>query len=140
MNDIELAKKFAYNLSNVLHENRITQRELATKLGISEQAVSNWSRGLKIPRYETLYEVMRILNCTPNDLIPFPELKNSNAGTTNSQTTKNDVYKLATILDRIMKSNMDIKQIERMLIYYESITKVNPAIKDAVDKLLDMDW
>jgi transcriptional regulator with XRE-family HTH domain len=135
----EIFKKFGNNLSNVLYENKISQRELSVKLGVTDQAVSNWVRGIKIPRYETLYNVMEILDCTPNDLIPFPELKNSNAGTTNSQTTKNDVYKLATILDYIMKNNMDAKQIERMLIYYESITKVNPAIKDAVDKLLDMD-
>lgn len=139
MKEQEIFKKFGNNLSNVLYENKISQRELSVKLGVTDQAVSNWVRGLKIPRYETLYNVMAALNCTPNDLIPFPALKNSGTSTNNNQATKNDIYKLATILDYIVKSNMNVEQIERMLIYYESLTKVNPAIKDAVDKLLDMD-
>ncbi len=47
----------------------ITQMELADKLGISYQAVSNWERGQTAPDISKLGEIAEILNCSIDELL-----------------------------------------------------------------------
>ncbi len=48
----------------------LTQDELATKAGISRQALSEIERGTQAPRWETLYALAGALGCEPWDIIP----------------------------------------------------------------------
>lgn len=47
----------------------MTQMELADKLGISYQAVSNWERGQTAPDISKLGEIAEILNCSIDELL-----------------------------------------------------------------------
>ena len=58
----------------ILHEmrkkRRLTQQQLATISGVSQQAISNIENGSRqSPSVETLYKLSRSLKCTVDDLI-----------------------------------------------------------------------
>lgn len=58
----DLSKIFAHNLSIILNTLGLTQREVAEKLGCTEQAVSMWIRGKAYPPQKRLYELADVLN------------------------------------------------------------------------------
>ena len=58
----------------ILHEmrkkRRLTQQQLATISGVSQQAISSIENGSRqSPSVETLYKLSRALKCTVDDLI-----------------------------------------------------------------------
>lgn len=48
---------------------KLTQEELALKLGISNRAVSKWERGLNLPDASLMLELSNIFNITINELL-----------------------------------------------------------------------
>ena len=50
-------------------EKKITQMQLAEKLGITDKAVSKWERGIALPDSSIMLEVCEILGITVNDLL-----------------------------------------------------------------------
>lgn len=48
----------------------LTQQELATKVGIARQSLSEIERGTQAPRWETLYTLAEVLRCEVYDLLP----------------------------------------------------------------------
>ncbi len=48
---------------------KITQDELATRLGVSRQAISKWETGASIPDIELLYKLSELYGITINDII-----------------------------------------------------------------------
>jgi transcriptional regulator with XRE-family HTH domain len=46
----EDAKRIGRNILNLIIQNRIEQKDLATALGVSEATVSSWVNGTRIPR------------------------------------------------------------------------------------------
>lgn len=46
----------------------MTQKELAEKLRVSQQAVTKWETGENRPRAEKLPEIARLLGCSVDDL------------------------------------------------------------------------
>ncbi|MFK8057916.1 MAG: helix-turn-helix domain-containing protein [Saprospiraceae bacterium] len=53
----------------VLAEKRVTNRTLASKLGVGETTVSRWSTNAKQPGLETLYRIAEALEVDPCDLL-----------------------------------------------------------------------
>ena len=51
-------------------ERGMTQEEVATKCGVSRQALSMIERGTQAPRWDTLYRIAEALRCDAFDLIP----------------------------------------------------------------------
>lgn len=49
---------------------RLTQEELAQKLGISRVQVANYENGYQIPSIDTLYKIAKVFECEVADLIP----------------------------------------------------------------------
>ena len=47
----------------------ISQLELAKKLNVSQQAVSMWEIGAKVPRTKTLIRISEICGCTVDELL-----------------------------------------------------------------------
>ena len=68
--------KFAKNLKTAMYENKMTQTELAKKIGTTQQTVSRWLQGINEPDLNTLTLICIYLNETPNDLLGFTDLKN----------------------------------------------------------------
>jgi len=56
-------------ISNHRKKMDMTQTELADKLGISFQAVSNWERGQSMPDISKLPELSQILDCSIDDIL-----------------------------------------------------------------------
>ena len=56
-------------ISELRREQSMTQMELADKLGISFQAVSNWERGNTMPDISKLPELAEIFHVTTDELL-----------------------------------------------------------------------
>ena len=57
------------NLKNIRKKNNITQDELAEKLSVTRQAVSNWENGKTEPDIETLTKIAQIFNISIDELV-----------------------------------------------------------------------
>ena len=68
-------------------ELNFTQKSFADILGVSQQCVAKWEKGLSFPRAELLPKIASALNCTIDELLreEVPEEKNES----NSQTFAN---------------------------------------------------
>ena len=47
---------------------RMTQAELATKMGVTPQTISQYERGLKNPKHKTVEKYARALGCKPDEI------------------------------------------------------------------------
>ena len=54
MSDIEIKTVIATNISDLLATHKMTKKELADKLGVSDTSISNWCNGSKVPRMDKL--------------------------------------------------------------------------------------
>lgn len=61
--------KIGKKIAEARKKQNITQMELADKLNISFQAVSNWERGVSMPDISKLSELSEILHITIDELI-----------------------------------------------------------------------
>lgn len=50
-------------------KNKLSQKELAAKIGISMPALSNYEKGTKTPSVDNLIKLSAELNTTPNELL-----------------------------------------------------------------------
>jgi len=55
----------------------LTQAELAERLGVTPQAISQYERGVKKPKYETLRRIADAVGCHPLELIPEDDIKHT---------------------------------------------------------------
>ncbi|CCV63942.1 transcriptional regulator, DNA-binding protein [Alteracholeplasma palmae J233] len=62
-------KEIGKKISTLRKNNNLTQLELADKLGITYQAVSNWERGDSMPDISKLSELSQIFNVTIDELL-----------------------------------------------------------------------
>lgn len=60
---------FGRKLQSLLLENKISQRQLATKIGVTEAAVSRYINNLQMPRPDILSEIVTVLNTTTDYLL-----------------------------------------------------------------------
>lgn len=60
---------FAKNLRRIRKANLLTQDELAQKINVTRQAVSNWERGCSEPDIQTLIALAEVLQVDANELI-----------------------------------------------------------------------
>ncbi len=66
---------FGEILSETRRNKKLTQEELAIKLGVTPQAISKWERGVGMPDVETLSYLSRVLNCSVDYLLSVEQLK-----------------------------------------------------------------
>lgn len=71
---IELGKRLAV----LRKENNFSQEDIAEKLGVSRQAISNWERDESSPDTENLIELSRLYNVSVDELI-FGKAENTEA-------------------------------------------------------------
>lgn len=63
---------FSKRLSFYMNYYDITQKDLANKMGVSEASVSNWVKGIKVPRADKVDKLCKIFNCNRSDLVEEP--------------------------------------------------------------------
>jgi len=49
---------------------KLSQQELATKLGIDRSSVAKWETGAHSPRTDKLRQLAKVLNCSVEELLP----------------------------------------------------------------------
>ena len=61
--------KIGHLILELRKKNNLTQKDLASKFGVTSQAVSKWERGLAIPDILILKQISEEFNLDINDLI-----------------------------------------------------------------------
>lgn len=70
-------QEFALKLKNARIQAGLTQAQVADKLGITYQAISNYERGVNRIEVETLLKLCEIYNIDINELLPDDNLPNN---------------------------------------------------------------
>lgn len=60
---------FAENLTALLDEKRMSQNQLAKKIGVSAMSVNAWCRAISMPRNDKIDKMCQVLNVTRADLL-----------------------------------------------------------------------
>ena len=61
--------EFSERLKKLRKDNGLTQVDVASKLGISQQAYASWERGVKKPTQDNLVKIAQILNVSVDYLV-----------------------------------------------------------------------
>ena len=69
MIDAEMRKTFQENLTTYMEIYDYTQQDLASKLGVSRQIVSDWMSGKKYPRIDKMQNIADVFNVDMNSLM-----------------------------------------------------------------------
>lgn len=69
MSEREYNEVFAENLKRYLDLNDMSQTDLARRLGVSAQSVTNWCAGKKSPRMDKVDAMCKIFGCNRSDLM-----------------------------------------------------------------------
>jgi len=101
MNQVKIGKFIA----NVRKENKLTQKQLAEKLGITDRAISKWENGKSMPDLSLLKPICNILNISINELLSGEYIKNKEENLENNivnaidySNKKNKLYELGFFL------------------------------------------
>ena len=73
MSDIK--NKFGKRLRKLRRNSDITQEELAEKIGVSSNFISQLERGINAPSFEVLAKLAEVFEVPVRDLFDFPEDK-----------------------------------------------------------------
>ena len=60
---------FSHNLQQARKKLGLTQAELADKVGVRQNAISNYEQGIRYPRLDELEHIAKALKTTPARLI-----------------------------------------------------------------------
>lgn len=74
MTELEWINVFGDNLSDMLRNMNMTQKELADAAGISESMVSDYVHKKRAPRLRTIINIAYALNCSVDELMDFEEM------------------------------------------------------------------
>lgn len=61
--------KFGENLCFLRKNAKMSQENLAEKVGVSRQSVSKWENGETYPEMDNILKICKIFHCKINDLI-----------------------------------------------------------------------
>jgi transcriptional regulator with XRE-family HTH domain len=59
------------DVSTILLQRGMTQKEIADKMGVHQPKVSEWLRGKRIPNSKSLYRLAEVLQEEPESLMSF---------------------------------------------------------------------
>lgn len=110
----------AKNLLYYRKKNKITQKELADKLGVKHNAISAWENGVNSIDIDTLFQICKIFGITVNDMYtsPFHQLSNLK----NIDVSKFDTAKVESIENMFSSlKNLSIENLNKVTIYAENL-------------------
>ncbi len=68
-----MIENFGGNIARLRKEMGISQTELAEKIGVQKQTISNIERGIRYPTFETLEKFVDVFHATPIQLFGSPK-------------------------------------------------------------------
>lgn len=122
-----MIENFGKNIARLRKEYGFSQEELAEKIGLKKQSISNIERGVRYPTFETLEKLAQLFKATPTQLFGTPK--------------EIAVSDTPIILDRIDEYNSKIQAIlqipdivetygEEIHTLAEQVTTINRAVYD----------
>ena len=60
---------FAENLTGILIKKKMSQNQLASKIGVSAMSVNKWARAISMPRNDKIDQICQVLNIQRSDLL-----------------------------------------------------------------------
>ena len=69
MSEAEINKIISDNLNRLMEKRGITQLELAEYMGVSQTTISNWCKGIKMPRMDKVDKICRFFHINRSDLM-----------------------------------------------------------------------
>lgn len=69
MTEHEINRIVSENLNRLLEERNITQQELAEYIGVTQASVSNWCKGIKMPRMDKIDKICQYLDIERSALL-----------------------------------------------------------------------
>lgn len=117
------AKKFGCFVADHRKELNMTQKDLATKIHVTDKAVSRWERGLGFPDINTIEELADALNVSITELMTSEKTA---SGKTN-----------AVVSDVIHVAKEDINKRQETILYTFAATT---AFLSVLQVLLNIDW
>lgn len=97
---------FKYNLCAARKAAGLTQKQLANKLNVSNNAISNWEKGVSRPDIDQLAKICEILNVSPNDLL---SAKLETVVSIDEQVVLNKYRKLDTHGEQVVTAVLDLE-------------------------------
>lgn len=88
MSEQEFNILFSKNLRFYLNKYDMTQSELAKRLGVSTQSVTNWCKGAKSPRMDKVDAMCEIFHCRRSNLMEDKSEFQDDSYYTNPETAK----------------------------------------------------
>lgn len=73
MKESQWGLEFSHVLKGLLIENRMSQKELAMRSGLSQSSITGYLNGSKKPTAKALINISYALDCPLNDLIDYGE-------------------------------------------------------------------
>ena len=113
MKSMEKMEKFVERLKELLEREKMTQKELAVDIGITEAALSRYMNGSRIPRGENLCNMATALRTTPDYLLGI-----SDNETFNKELTFNE---MANVLGRNSKKYTNEEKEELLKIIQKNM-------------------
>lgn len=98
---------FSKRLRYYIDKYELTQSELAERLGVSAQSVSNWCKGTKSPRMDKVDAMCKIFHCKRSDLIEEKDVEPDTDLTIIQRERSKMSEKEKTKLMNILKANFD---------------------------------
>ena len=117
------ANKFGCFVADRRKELNMTQKELATKIHVTDKAVSRWERGLGFPDINTIKELADALNVSITELMTSEK----------ADSEKTD----AVVSDVIRVAKEDINERQKTILYSFAATT---AFLSVLHVLLNIDW
>ena len=65
----DFSMAFSKRLVHYMNLYKMSQKGLASRMGVSEATISNWVKGVKSPRIDKVDKLCEIFNCTRSDLV-----------------------------------------------------------------------
>ena len=65
-------------ITELRKEKKLTQQELANKLGVTDRAISNWENGRRLPDYSLIKDLCQELDITINELLSGERINKDN--------------------------------------------------------------
>lgn len=69
MSEKEINNLIARKISYLLSINEKSQQDLADYMGVSQATISNWCKGVKMPRMDKIDKICTFFNCNRSDLM-----------------------------------------------------------------------
>jgi len=111
---------FSKNLRNLLHLRRLSQKEVASAIGVIPQTFNRWVQGLSLPRMDKVQKLADYFNVRKSALIDPLPIENESNQTITSQDRRTTAVRIPVLGD--VAAGIPISAIED-IIDWEEITE-----------------